>query len=99
MLEGNPQQSLWLEYVGPTGTFSSGIWASEVGTWKVVYSEEEYCQILEGHSVLTSVDGTRQEFTEGMEFIIPRGFVGTWRVIRPTRKRFVIYEPPVSADG
>jgi hypothetical protein len=27
-----------------------------------------------------------------MEFVVPRGFVGTWRVLEPTRKRFVIHE-------
>jgi uncharacterized cupin superfamily protein len=29
----------------------------------------------------------------GDEFVIPRGFVGTWEVVEPTLKRFVIHEP------
>jgi hypothetical protein len=28
----------------------------------------------------------------GDEFVIPRGFVGTWQVVEKTRKTYVIYE-------
>jgi hypothetical protein len=58
----------------------------------VRYTEQEYCRILEGRSVLTDEQGVAQEFSAGMEFVVPRGFVGTWRVVEPTRKRFVIHE-------
>jgi uncharacterized cupin superfamily protein len=93
LISGNPKQQVWVEHESPGREFSAGVWASEVGEWKVQYTEQEYCRILEGRSVLTHEDGTAQEFSEGMEFIVPRGFVGSWRVVEPTRKRFVIYEP------
>jgi hypothetical protein len=93
LISGNPKQQVWLEYESPNREFCAGVWASEVGEWKVQYSEQEYCCILEGRSVLINEDGTSQEFSEGMEFIVPSGFVGSWRVVEPTRKRFVIYEP------
>ena len=94
LLSGNPQQMLWIEYESPHGEFCAGMWASDVGEWKVNYTEQEYCCILEGRNVLTDAEGNSQEFSAGMEFVIPRGFVGTWRVLEPTRKRFVIHEKP-----
>ncbi len=93
LISGNPKQQVWVEYESPDRCFCAGAWASEVGEWKVQYTEQEYCHILEGRSVLTHEDGSAQEFSAGMEFIVPRGFVGTWRVVEPTRKRFVIHEP------
>ncbi len=92
LISGNPKQQVWVEYESPDREFCAGVWASEVGEWKVQYTEQEYCCILEGRSVLTHADGTAQEFSAGMEFIVPCGFVGSWRVVEPTRKRFVIYE-------
>jgi uncharacterized cupin superfamily protein len=92
LISGNPKQQVWVEYESPDREFCAGVWASEVGEWKVQYTEQEYCCILEGRCVLTHEDGTAQEFSAGMEFIVPRGFVGRWRVVEPTRKRFVIYE-------
>ena len=93
LISGNPKQQVWVEYESPDRCFCVGVWASEVGAWKVQYTEQEYCHILEGRSVLTHADGTVQEFSAGMEFIVPSGFVGTWRVVEPTRKRFVIHDP------
>lgn len=32
----------------------------------------------------------------GDRFVMPRGFTGTWEVIEPTRKLYVMYEPPTA---
>lgn len=97
LIAGNPKQTLWLEYESPGGEFCAGVWASEVGEWRVRYTEQEYCCMLEGRSVLTAEDGSAQEFSAGMEFVVPRGFVGSWRVLEPTLKRFVIHEVPTAS--
>jgi uncharacterized protein len=94
-LVGNPRQSVWLEYSDPSGKFFVGTWASEVGKWKVTYTEEEECHILEGVSVITEHEGAAVTVQAGDRFVIPRGFVGTWEVVIPTRKTFVIYEPGI----
>lgn len=91
-LSGNPRQTVWLDHESSSGEFCVGLWASEVGEWRVRYTEEEYCRILEGRSVITDEAGHAVTVTAGMEFTIPAGFVGTWRVEEPTRKRFVIHE-------
>ena len=91
LLEGNPRQTAWVLYTDPTGRFSAGIWHSERGRWKIRYTEEEYCQVLEGLSIITDQAGTAVTVRAGEEFVIPAGFSGTWEVVEPTRKRFVIY--------
>jgi uncharacterized cupin superfamily protein len=92
LIAGNPRQTAWVEYQDPTGEFSVGLWASDVGEWRIRYTEQEYCRILEGRSVITDEAGHAVTVGPGDEFTIPAGFVGTWRVLEPTRKRFVIHE-------
>lgn len=92
LVSGNPQQRVWLEYADATSRFSVGVWWSDVGEWRIRYTEEEYCRILEGRSVITDTQGNAVTVVAGSEFTIPAGFAGTWRVEEPTRKRFVIFE-------
>lgn len=92
LISGNPKQSLWLEYTDTTNQFFSGVWASEEGEWQVAFTEEEYCRIIDGVSVITAIDGESFTVKAGDEFVIPAGFKGTWKVVEPTRKRFVSYE-------
>ncbi|HTY49743.1 MAG TPA: cupin domain-containing protein [Steroidobacteraceae bacterium] len=91
-LAGNPKQSVWVQYTDPSGRFMTGIWHSEVGRWKVAYTEEEYCHIMAGVSVLTDTAGKALTVKAGEDFVVPRGFVGTWEVVEPTTKRFVVYD-------
>lgn len=95
LIEGNPQQTLWMHYTDPTGQFFTGIWRSEPGKWKIAYTEEEYCQMLSGTSVITDADGRASTVKTGESFVMPKGFVGTWEVVETTTKRFVIYEAKV----
>ena len=98
LISGNPKQSLWMHYTDASQQFFAGVWQSEVGKWNIAYTEEEYCKILEGKSVLTDASGVAVSVTEGDSFVIPRGFVGTWEVLTPTRKEFVIYEKAASKE-
>ena len=98
LIAANPRQTVWLEYTDPTNVFHVGTWASEPGKWKVSYTEEEECHILEGVSIIEGRDGTVMTVRAGDRFIIPSGFVGTWHVVEATRKTFVIYEPRSAAS-
>ena len=99
LLAGNPRQSLWMHYTDPSGKFFAGVWHSEVGKWRVTYTEEEYCQILQGVSILTDTAGHAQRLQVGDSFVVPRGFVGTWEVLEPTRKIFAVYESGQPLSG
>jgi uncharacterized cupin superfamily protein len=73
--------------------FAAGEWGSEVGRWRVDYSENEYFEILSGHSILRDAAGNEMDLRAGDRVCVPAGFCGEWEVIEPTRKVFVIYEP------
>jgi uncharacterized cupin superfamily protein len=92
LVEGNPKQTVWIEYQDASGRFCAGLWSSEPGAWRIRYTEEEYCRILEGRSVITDDGGRALDVGPGDEFTIPAGFTGTWRVLERTLKRFVVFE-------
>lgn len=93
LLSGNPKQQVWLQYQDPSGKYFVGTWASGPGKWRIAYTEEEYCEVLEGESVIADDEGHAVTVGKGDRFVIPRGFRGSWEVLAPTRKYFVIYEP------
>jgi uncharacterized cupin superfamily protein len=93
LIAGNPKQTLWMHYTDASKKFFAGIWHSEVGKWRIAYTEEEYCKVLDGTSVITDSSGNAVTVTAGESFVIPSGFIGTWEVVTPTRKEFVIFEP------
>jgi uncharacterized cupin superfamily protein len=92
LLDGNPKQMVWEHYTDATGKFFAGVWQSEIGKWKIAYTEEEYCQLLEGISIITDITGNSVTVSAGESFVIPRGFTGTWEVVEQTKKIYVIYE-------
>jgi uncharacterized cupin superfamily protein len=92
LISGNPKQTLWMHYTDPSKQFFAGIWKSEPGKWSIAYTEEEYCHMQEGVSVITDNEGNATTVKAGDEFIVPKGFVGTWEVLATSTKRFVIYE-------
>lgn len=93
ILIGSPQQKVENIYTGSNGAFSVGVWEGEIGKWRVSYSEEEYCELLEGVVEVASSDGVTKRFKAGDRFVIPAGFKGTWEVLEKARKVYVIYEP------
>jgi uncharacterized cupin superfamily protein len=92
LIDGNPKQSVWNHYSDAAQQFHAGIWHSQIGKWRISYTEEEFCQILEGTSIITDQDGNAVTVSAGDNLVVPRGFVGTWEVVEPTRKIYVIYE-------
>jgi uncharacterized cupin superfamily protein len=92
ILSGNPRQTVWIHYTDPSGQFVTGIWRGEPGKWKISYTEEEFCHLTEGVSILTNEAGETLTLRAGDSFVVPRGFVGTWEVVEISTKRFVVYE-------
>lgn len=92
IMSGHPRQRVWSQYTDASQKFSVGLWECEPGAWRIRYTEEEYCRVVMGRSLLTSADGVVREVVAGDEFVIPRGFEGVWEVLERTRKVYVIYE-------
>lgn len=92
ILKGEPDQAVYNHYTSPCGQFAAGVWEGEVGQWTVNYTEHEYCEIVQGVSVLRDQDGGAKTLRAGDRFVIPAGFKGTWEVLEPCRKIYVMFE-------
>lgn len=92
IIAGEPKQQIWEHFSNSNRVFHTGVWQSEVGKWQVSYSEDEYCLILAGVSIVTDADGNANTVKAGDQFVIPAGFSGTWEVVETTRKVYVMYE-------
>jgi uncharacterized cupin superfamily protein len=95
IIAGDPKQGAINVYSDPGGRFHAGIWEAEPATWRVSYSEHEYCLMLEGRILIREDSGTETLVVAGDSFVIPAGFSGTWQVLEKARKVYVIYEPAV----
>lgn len=92
-VKGNPVQRTWHHVTSGDEKFFAGLWEAEPGCWKINYSEYEFCQIIEGRSILRDSSGAEREVSAGDNFTIPAGFSGEWEVLETTRKIYVIYQP------
>ena len=70
--------------------FYTGVWASSRGSWRMSYTEDELCVLLEGHIRLTGDDGLVVEYRAGDAFTIAAGFAGIWETLEPVRKVYAI---------
>ncbi len=92
ILAGDPKQSAINLFQSGDGRFNSGIWECQPGTWRVVFSESEFCHLLAGVIIVTGDDGSVQTFKAGDAFVSPAGFTGTWQVVEVARKYYAFYE-------
>lgn len=92
-VRGQPLQRTWHQFTSADSRFFVGTWEAEPGCWRVDYTENEYCHILSGRSILRDGDGNEHTVEAGDDLVIPAGFQGEWEVIETTRKIYVIQEP------
>lgn len=92
ILGGAPEQTLFNHYQSPCGQMNAGVWEGQVGQWTVNYTEHEYCEIVQGVSVLRDDQGNGKTLRAGDRFVIPAGFTGTWEVLEACRKIYVVFE-------
>lgn len=96
LVSGNPRRETWPLYETADGVTSVGIWACEVGMWRIVFApnKEEYFFVLEGHVRLHDLDGKVVDVRAGEGAVIPSGFEGAFEVVAPVRKHFVVVTRP-----
>ncbi|WP_247896235.1 cupin domain-containing protein [Azospirillum argentinense] len=78
--------------IGGRQTLRRGL-ALHPGSWRIVYDEWEYCEILEGTSAISHADGRRWMVGPGDRFTLEPGFDGVWEVLETTTKRYVVILP------
>ncbi|MQP63832.1 DUF861 domain-containing protein [Niveispirillum sp. SYP-B3756] len=92
ILAGDPVQTVSNRFASADGRFNCGVWSCQPGKWRVIFSENEFCQWLEGVVLVTGDDGQQRRFQAGDAFVMPAGFTGTWEVLEPARKYYAVYE-------
>lgn len=93
LISGSPKFETWSTYESADGKYFTGLWRATQGSWRIVYTEWEYCEILEGVSVITTDGGSSVTLKAGDRFVFEPGFEGTWEVVETTTKRYVIHLP------
>jgi uncharacterized cupin superfamily protein len=96
LLAGNPEHTTRNYFSDSGGRFFTGVWESTPGSWRISYTENEFCHITRGRVRIADSAGQQWIFKAGDSFVIPAGFVGTWEVLESTAKLYVIYEPAAS---
>lgn len=95
ILSGDPVQTATYLFVSADQRFSVGYWTCRPGKWRIDFGDHEFIQILSGVVEVTDAAGETRTYRAGDAFISPAGFSGTWDVIEPVTKHFVLYaEPP-----
>jgi len=92
LVRGSPHTGTLAALSNTDQGFHVGQWVSEAGAWRVDYSEDELCVILEGSGRLIGDDGSDLRFQAGSAFLIPRGFKGIWDTTTRVRKIYAIAE-------
>jgi uncharacterized protein len=91
-LAGTPRTRTSILYESPAQKLYAGEWEATPGKWRIAYSEWEYMEIISGACIVEGDDGSRIEAGPGTRFVIEPGFTGTWEVLEPMRKSWVIRE-------
>ena len=92
LVSGGPELTVWNYFTDRSQQFFAGIWSATRGSWRIQYTECEFCHLLEGRVVLSDQAGRRWEFGPGDSFVVPAGFAGTWEVLEDCRKVYAIFE-------
>lgn len=92
IISGTGAQTVANLFSSRDGRFNCGIWTGAVGAWRVTFTENEFCHLLEGVIRVTASDGASRTFRGGDAFVMPAGFEGVWEVLEPARKYYAVYE-------
>src|SRR6266849_4906401 len=87
LVSGSPQFETWSTYESADGKYFTGLWRATPGCWQIAYTEWEYCEILEGVSIVTATGGQPVMLKASDRFVLEPGFEGTWEVVETTTKR------------
>lgn len=82
-----------VEFTDKDRTIISGIWESDPGVSRWEFTTRgEIIHVLEGIMVVHEDGGEPRELTSGTAAFFPLGWKGTWTVVEPVRKFYVVYK-------
>jgi uncharacterized cupin superfamily protein len=94
LINGNPLRTTWNHYTNDSGEVYAGVWACEVGSWRIEMGdrEDEFFFVTAGRCRLTDDNGVAVEIGPGESVVIPAGFKGTFAVLESMKKHYMIVD-------
>ncbi|WP_255573634.1 cupin domain-containing protein [Deefgea tanakiae] len=94
LVSGQPKRTTWMHYESQDQQLSCGIWACEVGSWRIQFAKdkEEFFCVIEGQVCLWDESGLGVVVRAGEAAVIPAGFRGSFEVQEAVRKYFVVLD-------
>ena len=91
---GNPLRTTWNHFTNDSGEVVAGVWASEVGSWRIEFGahEDEFFFVTEGRCRIIDEAGNAAEAGVGESLVIPANFKGVFEVLESMKKHYVIVE-------
>lgn len=94
LVNGKPRRTTWNHYSNDSGEVFAGVWACEVGSWRIEMgvTEDEFFFVTQGRCRLIDETGVAVEVQAGESLVIPAGFKGIFDVLESMQKHYMIVE-------
>lgn len=90
VVEGKPTMKTAVQHKTADGKVLSGTWQATPGTYHATYTDYEFVHMISGRIVITPDGGRSVEVGPGDAFVVEATFKGTWKIIEPVTKHFVV---------
>jgi uncharacterized cupin superfamily protein len=90
VVAGNPTMKTYVQHTTANGKIMSGTWQATPGTYHATYTEYEFVHLISGRIIITPDGGEPAEVGPGDAFVVEADFRGTWEIIEPVNKHFVV---------
>ncbi|MBT1156716.1 cupin domain-containing protein [Aminobacter anthyllidis] len=90
VVEGKPTMKTAVQHKTKDGKVLSGTWQATPGTYHASYTDYEFVHMISGRIIITPDGGEPVEVGPGDAFVVESDFKGTWKIIEPVTKHFVV---------
>ncbi|MEJ6783754.1 cupin domain-containing protein [Aminobacter sp. Piv2-1] len=90
VIEGSPTMKTAVQHKTRDGKVLSGTWQATPGTYHASYTDYEFVHMISGRIIITPDGGESVEVGPGDAFVVEADFKGTWKIIEPVTKHFVV---------
>lgn len=90
VVEGRPTMQTAVQHTSEDGKVMSGTWRASPGTYHATYTDYEFVHMIAGRIVITPDGGEPVEVGPGDAFVVEANFKGTWKIVEPVTKHFVV---------
>ncbi|MBL8576404.1 MAG: cupin domain-containing protein [Mesorhizobium sp.] len=90
VVEGKPTMTTTVQHTTADGKVLSGTWQATPGTYHATYTDYEFVHIIAGRIIITPDGGKPVEVGPGDAFVVEADFKGTWKIVEPVTKHFVV---------